>query len=113
MNWGIKMTDPLDDMFQAARREDGRAPPPALRARVMADAARITRTRRPWYLRITPSTSGWGAGAGLAAAAFTGFWIGVNPPDLMLDYDLNPFTSSYEADLSGFGWSQLEETIDG
>ncbi|GHF50681.1 hypothetical protein [Seohaeicola zhoushanensis] len=79
-------TGPLDDLFAAARAAPP-ALPPALAARMLADAGRVLDERqapRPampgWRAQLAEAIGGWFGVGGLAAACAAGLWIGLAPP---------------------------------
>lgn len=79
-------TTALDGLFAAARA----APPPmppALAARMLADADRALGARRPrpavapgWRTQLGEALGGWFGLGGLATACVVGIWIGFAPP---------------------------------
>lgn len=86
--------DDLEQMFATARK----APPepsPDFLARVLSDAQALQSAAAP--LAVHPerkgvlamlgaavgAIGGWPAMAGLASAAVTGLWIGINPPNVL------------------------------
>jgi hypothetical protein len=84
--------------------------PPGLAGRVMADAERIqpARSFRPGR-RLLEALGGWPALGGLAVASSVGFWIGISPPEGMVDPAIllqDSAGDGYDdtAELSGFGW---------
>ncbi|UXX82809.1 hypothetical protein [Roseovarius pelagicus] len=108
----------LEDCFAAARQA---APEPdsALLARVMADARQVqSRSQRAprrvgLWARLRLELGGWPAVAGLSAAALTGLWIGISPPDGVLtaaEGYLGAGTGSdYVVDLSASAGFDFEE----
>ncbi|SFI56911.1 hypothetical protein [Jannaschia pohangensis] len=105
-------TDDLDALLTAARGDD--APlPQGLRARVLADHARVTAPVRPvggFGLR------GWLAGiVGVPGAAVLGLWLGLAQPDLfygilpdggVVDGGLAEEETVLLEDLFGTDWTQ-------
>lgn len=95
MNWGMTMSErdgdeiELDALFLAARRETAHLPP-ALEARMLADATLARRTDRAarWrdrLHRLLAGLGGWPAVGGLAAASAAGVWLGLAPPAFLPD----------------------------
>lgn len=116
MNWGTQMTDktpfsqddPLEKLLADAR-DDVPDLPPALAARILADARAHQPSPargagwRPWG--IVGALGGWPAMAGLAAASMAGVWIGVAQPDLVLGpsdamFDLTDLMPGYAEALA-------------
>lgn len=108
----------LGDFF--AEIQDGSQDVPAhLTQRVLADAARVqplqeqNQLRKRFGSRFLDAIGGWPAFGGLAAASCVGFWIGVSPPEGIID-PANLFlptgVEAYNdpAELTGFGWDVLE-----
>ena len=92
-------TEALDSLFAVARAASPE-PPPALVARIEADALAhlpppgghvpaAVRPRGGAIRRLIDALGGWPAMAGLATATVTGFWVGIDPtgastlPDLL------------------------------
>ena len=113
------MTARLDAEFAAARRTP---PEPShdLMARVLADAlshqpqpniARpVAPVRAGFGARILGFLGGWAAIGGLATATIVGFWIGINPPDMIETpanalFAQNDTLAQVDADLDGFAWN--------
>ena len=122
-NSGMKMTrdydskiDLVDNLLAEARAEQLDLPS-GLAERVVAQAHAMQprhQRKRAW---LWPAFSDvfkvWPALGGLVAASCVGFWIGINPPDGMIDAGnllLLPSGVIYDdaAEVSGFGWDLQE-----
>lgn len=104
----------LDALLSGARAQKASVPL-QLTERVLADAEFLqpkTPAIRPrqtpnWRLRRFGLFSAVG---GLAAASCAGFWIGINPPDMLMSLPLpgleaaNATTFEGGVDMTGFGW---------
>lgn len=108
------------DVLLARARDTEVQLPPDLAQRVVADALNVqpqvpAAPRRPgWGQRFLAALGGWPALGGLAAASCTGFWIGISPPEGMIDAGallVNASSSTvYDeaAELTAFGWDVEE-----
>lgn len=88
MNWGMNMVDDHDE-FDRLLAETSRPVGVSddLMARVLGDAERISRMRRPvpvWE-QMREAVGGWPALGGLAVASLAGLWIGFAPPAMLPD----------------------------
>ncbi len=108
--------DDLQDWFDAARSE--REAPPALMARVLADAEALTDAReaaaRPAVSapvrgnrlrQIFATIGGWPAAASLAVATVAG--IGIGAADVLTIDAMGFGNGTYEADLMSSGYADL------
>lgn len=111
------MTQPdefdLEAVFAAARAAPPQMPD-GLAVRIVADAQAHLPTVPLWQ-RVMTSIGGPAGLGGLVTATVVGFWIGIAPPDAMIDPLLLIGGESYAedvedgfADLSGFGWDSEE-----
>ncbi len=108
----------LEAMFDDMRQDPPEVPS-VLTARVMMDAQRFqpapqpVQRRKRTILNVFDGFGGWPALGGLAAASCVGFWIGISPPENVLDPAglFLPLESElyYDpAELTGFGWDVQE-----
>ena len=98
----------LDDLAQAPIEEA----PDALMSRVLADAGAMLPApggvRVSWWRQFVEGLGGWSAVGGLAAAAATGFVIGIGgiEPATFDDFLSADYDAYYESQdvFSAFGW---------
>lgn len=108
--------DIVESMLAEAERKRGH-PSRALTARVLAQALAVQpapATLAPFnWRRWVDGLGGWQAIGGLAAACCVGFWIGLSPPEgvvdagaLLLGAESVPYDEA--AEISAFGWDPQE-----
>lgn len=87
----MAMAEKRDDFDHLDRLLDATARPVSvsetLLQRVLADADRVDRARRPvpFGQQIREAVGGWSGFGGLIAASLTGVWIGFAPPAMLPD----------------------------
>ncbi|KMK68102.1 hypothetical protein [Puniceibacterium sp. IMCC21224] len=102
----------LDAFFEAARAQDSGADPDFL-ARLQADALREMpvaqpRTRPGLLSEIWRAIGGWPAVAGLTAAAVTGLWVGMSPPEVVSDLWTASVSLEYVDPAGSFDFAMVE-----
>lgn len=105
----MKMTQPDEFDLEAALARARRAPPsvpPALEARILADAL-AHQPRGALWARLLGALGGPAALGGLVSATVAGFWLGLAPPATALD-PLEWIGASLvqveDMQLADFGW---------
>ncbi len=114
--------DELDVLFDAARKDTG-IPTPDFLTRLETTAVEAfappqeSRAHRAWFAQLHDALGGWIGVSGLATAAVAGVWIGVAPPEGIVD-PVNLVTQLSDETVTFDGWltsdaDQWQEFEDG